>query len=111
MIRSAHMLNKILALFFRDDTEEDGNEAQDKPEIAVRNRVEERKAASKIRNIGLLNDHLNDFHFGGFQSITNFELQFTIDFGEPHSFLAINFLYEEEEREFDVLLHFLNPKA
>ena len=105
------MFNKILALFFKDDTEEDGNEVQEKLDKAVRNRVEERKAASKIRNIGLLNDHLKAFHFGGFQSITNFELQFTIDFGEPHSLLAINFLYQEEEREFDVLLHFLNPKS
>lgn len=107
------MLNKILALFFKDDSEESGDvdQDQDKLDIPVRNTVEEQKTASKIRDIGLLNALLKDFHFAGFQSITNFELQFTIDFGEPKSLLAINFLYQEAEREFDVLLHFTDPRC
>lgn len=105
------MLKKIFSLFFTDDSEKTSNEELKAADIPVRNSAEERKSAAKIGNIGLLNALLKDFHYGGFSKITNFELQYTIDFGEPKSLLAINFLYQEEELEFDVLLHFMDPRS
>ncbi|HSP22369.1 MAG TPA: hypothetical protein VLQ20_08565, partial [Planococcus sp. (in: firmicutes)] len=105
------MLNKILSLFFKDDSEEDDKLDGGKSNIPVRNPAKEQKTASKIRNIGLLTAPLKDFRFAGFRSIRNLELQFTTDFGEPKSLLAISFLYQEEEREFDVLLNFIDLQS
>lgn len=106
------MLQKILSFLFSKTTEEEDDiEKGTFYPILKRDSEKEHRTAGKFQNIEMLTSCIDDFHFAGFRSVLNLELQFNIDFGDPKALLTIKFLYQQAHRDFEVVLRFKDPQS